>query len=108
MRDILRKKSITINTVVGLDAAISKTTKNTLLVLDEADFHLLDESDVIIDKMMKLLPYGILGLSATFPDGMTKELFELEERLGFKVRDSMVKDEDFCHFLGNQSLIEFL
>ena len=39
---------------------------------------------------------------------MTKEILELEDRLGFEVYDSLVKGEDLCHFQGNRSLIEFL
>ena len=51
---------IDVHLTVGIDAVTSKMTKKDLLILDEADWHLLDEIQDIPNKS-----YGVLAMTAT-------------------------------------------
>ena len=108
LKHILRRSQVTIETVVGLELAIAKADSKTLLLLDEADHHLLDSADSITTNLCQKSFYGIIGLSATFPNGMTTEFDELERDFNFKVLDSLVEPEDYSSFYGNLTLSEFL
>ena len=108
LKHILRRSKVTIETVVGLELAIAKADSKTLLLLDEADHHLLDSADSISTNLCQKSFYGIIGLSATFPHGMTTEFDELERDFNFKVLDSLVEPEDYSSFYGNLTLSEFL
>ena len=49
-----------IHLTVGFDDVVERLTKADLLILDEADYHLLDEL-----KDLPLKTYGVIGMTAT-------------------------------------------
>ena len=59
-------KPATIECVVGLQNALRKTDKRTLLVIDEADYCLLDCGKVELPKDTKVK--AIVAVSASLPE----------------------------------------
>ena len=55
-----RLLNIQVRTSVGIDATVMKMTKDDLLILDEADWHLLDQ---ISD--LPMTSYGVIAMTAT-------------------------------------------
>ena len=52
--------NIQVHTSVGIDETVMNMTKDDLLILDEADWHLLDQ---ICDLPMN--SYGVIAMTAT-------------------------------------------
>ena len=85
LKEILQDEQITIETVVGLNAGAAEADAQTLLILDEADYHLLDNSQSFNVKQLKDANfYGIIGFSSTIPARLTKQI-DVLKGLGFKV-----------------------
>ena len=59
------KQTVTVDCVVGLRPALEKITKKTLLIIDEADYCLLDDGIIRLptNKQFK----AIVALSASLP-----------------------------------------
>ena len=88
----MKGSNITIDTVVGIELAMKMLNKNTLLILDEVDYHLLDCNTTIPQQIAEANVYGVIGFSATVPQTSTKEFYGLEKQ-GFKVYNSCVNPE---------------
>ena len=92
LQEIMKGSNITVETVVGIELAMKMLNKNTLLILDEVDYHLLDCNSTIPQQLAETNVYGVIGFSATVPQTSTKEFYGLEKQ-GFKIYNSCVNPE---------------
>ena len=90
LSEILQGENITLDTVVGLQEALPKCDDKTLVIFDECDHHLLDSEPQFIEELKQAKIYGAVGLSASLPDHLNKDLFKLEHKLGYKLHNSHV------------------
>ena len=74
--------------VVGLEEGLQFNSSDTLLIIDEADYCLLDEDSSFRDLDRKAFR-AIIAVSASLPEDDDYEQYVLRER-GFKVFDSKI------------------
>ena len=87
--DALNRKKCEVKCVVGMNEGLKLCNNKTLLVIDEADYNLLDTEHNFMQKREKDF-YAVFAMSATLPESDRYASYMLE-KMNFLVFDSRIR-----------------